>query len=176
MASWRCVLAEGEKRKTFQIYIIIAVGPRCCWSLSPLPCSFQRDISQHFMQFLSSSQCLALRAPSPCSLKLVKTTKPQSWWKPDLYRVCMTGKGRTALQLCVALGMKDMIGHQPCKEADCDKHLGHGCNLAMSQHWFSQFLVLWGTDFWTWFYLIFLILVVLRILTPIFLLSNFGSM
>lgn len=104
-------LAEGEKRKAFLIYIIIAVGPRCCWGLSPLPCSFQRDTSQHFRQFLSSSQCLALPAPSPSSLKLVKTTRPQSWWKPNLHWVCMTGKGRTVSQLCVALGMKNVIDH-----------------------------------------------------------------
>lgn len=149
-------LAEGEKRKAFPIYIIIAVGPRCCWSLSPRPCSFQRDTSQHFRRFLSSSQCLALPAPSPCSLKLVKTTRPQSWWKPDLHWVCMTDKGRTVLQLCVALGMKNVVDHQLCKEAHCDKHLGHdGYNLTMSQHWFSQCLALWGTDFWACFYLVF---------------------
>lgn len=150
-----CVLAEGEKRKTFWIYLIIAIGPRCFWSISQLHCSFQRDISQHCRQFLSSSQCLALPAPSSCSLELVKTTKPQSWWKPHLHRVLMAAKGRTVLQLCVALGIKNFIDYQPCKEADCDKHLGHGYSLAMSQHWFSQFLALWGTDFWTCFHLVF---------------------
>lgn len=60
----------------------------------------------------------------------------------------MTGEGRTVLQLCVALGMKNITDHQLYKEADCDKHLGHdGYNLIMSQHQFSQFLALWGTDF-----------------------------
>lgn len=33
------------------------------------------------------------------------------------------------LQLCVAMGMESILDYQPCKEAGCDKHLGHG--LAM---------------------------------------------
>lgn len=30
-------LAEGEKRKAFQIYVIISTGPRCCWTCAHCP-------------------------------------------------------------------------------------------------------------------------------------------
>lgn len=105
MASWICVLAGGEKIKRLQIYVIIAVGPRCCWSLFHCTAASKETSASISGSFFPPASAWHYQLPSPCGL--VKTKKPQSWWKPDLHWVCMTGKGRTVLTAVCSTGNEE---------------------------------------------------------------------